>query len=165
MTKAHLGRRGFVASLFAGVTVVAARWLWPSDNGRGFEILAPWSLPGGEGRMIAVSPGTTDAELRDLGRRLQDEFSDSESGVVMVFDGAEAGWLVRRGSRMVGEREFQEALTYQRAMYLKDTSRKEHTLTLYEVFPRPREVIRYGLEIQDRSRGEAREREKTSEAG
>jgi hypothetical protein len=75
----------------------------------------------------------------------------------MVFDSAEAGRQVRRGSRIVGERGFQEALTHQRAMYLKDTSRKEHTLTLYAVFLQPREVIRYGLEIQDRSRGKSGE--------
>jgi hypothetical protein len=153
-----LARRSFVALLSAGATAFATSWLWTaSDGGEGFDTIARWSLAGGERQLVAVNPGTTDEELRALGLRLREEFAKREKAVIMIFDSAGAARIIRRGSRIGGERGFQEALTHQRAMYLKDTPRKEHTLTLYAVFPQPREVIHYGLEIQDRSKGEAGE--------
>ena len=51
---------------------------------------------------------------------------------------------VRRGSRVTGEARFQAALAHQRAMYLKQSGRKEESLTLYERYPgRPQQVVRY----------------------
>jgi hypothetical protein len=62
----------------------------------------------------------------------------------MVFDDPMAARQVRRGSRIIGEVRFQAALLHQKAMYLKSSARGEHSFTIYDVYPVPREVIRYG---------------------
>jgi hypothetical protein len=62
--------------------------------------------------------------------------------VVMVFDDARAARDVRRGSRHIGEARFQAALAHQRAMYLKDAARGEHTFTILVY---PKEVIHFEL--------------------
>ena len=93
--------------------------------------------------IVAVRPGPRPENLRLLGQRLKDEFAHVDHAVVMVFDDAEAVRLVRQGSRIIGEKKFQRALLNQRAMYLKSSARDEHSFTIYDTYPQPRDVIRY----------------------
>lgn len=140
-------RRGLLVSLPIGAGALAAALLAglrssPAD-GRGYQEVARWRIRGGEGRFIAVAREATFDELRALGERLREELRHLDNAVVMIFDNLEAARQVRRGSRTIGEERFQAALTHQRAMYVKQASRGEHSLVIYERYPNPREVIRY----------------------
>lgn len=90
-------RRGALASLLAGTAAVAAA-VWGrrprAADGRGYREVARWEIPGGgEGRFIAVAPGTDSAALRALGEQLREEFRRTATAVVMVFDDAGAAYI------------------------------------------------------------------------
>lgn len=142
-----VARRGVLASLVAGlgaVTAVATGRLRPlAAHARGYQTMARWTIPGGEGRFIALAREPGDEGLRIVGGQLVAEFRNMANAVVMVFDDAAAAREVRRGFRNVGERDFQAALRHQRAMYVKQSARGEHRLVLYDVYPRIRDEIRY----------------------
>lgn len=141
-------RRGIVLGMLGGLGAVIAAVIsgvrFPAGifAGRGYERVASWKFPGGEGLFIATEAGPTPEDLRILGSKLRDEFRDRHNMVVMIFDDARAAREVSRGSRIIGEEKFQAALAHQRAMYLKETDRKEHSLTIYARYPVKREVIR-----------------------
>jgi hypothetical protein len=61
----------------------------------------------------------------------------------MIFDDPEAARQAHRGSRSIGEERFRAAILHQRAMYVKQTARGEHSLVIYDRYPDSREVIRY----------------------
>lgn len=148
-------RRGIIISLI-GFGSLAAGWVYgifvAGVHRRGYDIVARWEIPGGEGWIIAVDSKPTPQQLRSLGDELKEELRRLDDAVVMVFDDRDAARLVRRGFRMVGEEQFQAALLHQRAMYLKSSDRGEHRLTLYERYPTPHEVIRYGsAHLQERN--------------
>lgn len=134
-------------SLLAGAGAVGAAVLAAlrssHADGRAYQVVARWGIPGGEGRFIAVASKPTPEKLRALGERLRDEFHRLDNAVVMVFDDPEAARQVRRGSRIIGEERFQAALRHQRAMYVKETARAEHSLLVYDRYPSVREVVRY----------------------
>lgn len=142
-------RRGALTSLLvaAGGLAAAAIWEWRPRpaTGRGYQDVARWRIPGGQGRFIAVGAGPTAEELRALGEQLRRELRDVENAVVMVFDDAVAAREVRRGSRAIGEERFQAGLAHQRAMYVKQAGRREHSLVLYDGYPRIKDVVRYDL--------------------
>lgn len=140
--------QSILISLLLGVGVMATGWvsrlLLSSQDERGFHVIARWPISGGgEGFIVAIGRDPSDEELRALGKRLEEEFGRLGEAVVMVFDDAAAARLVRQGSRIVGEKKFQKALLHQRAMYLKSSAGDEHSVTIYDTYPRPREVIRY----------------------
>lgn len=139
-------RRSMLVSMVAGAgAVTAGLWTWRprAADGRGYQEVAQWKIPGGEGRFIAVGPVPSADELRAVGDRLREEFGRLENGVVMIFDDPEAAREVRRGSRSRGEERFQAALRHQRAMYVKQPERGEHRLLIYSSYPRIQEEIRY----------------------
>lgn len=145
--KARWSRRGLLVSLPIGVGAVATGVISilrssPADR-PGYEEVARWRIPGGEGRFIALGPEPTLEELRALGERLREQFRRLDNVVVMVFDDPEAAREVRRGSRTIGEEAFQAALARQRAMYVKQAARGEHRLVIFDRYPGFREVIRY----------------------
>lgn len=138
--------RSLLSSLLAGagaLAVVVGGWRGRPLDGRGYDEVAWWRIPGGEGRFIATPPAPTIDELSNLAERLRQEFSDVSNAVVMVFDDAGAAREVRRGSRHIGEERFQAALDHQRAMYVKQAARGEHRLVVYERYPNAREVVQY----------------------
>lgn len=92
--------------------------------------MVSWKIPGGEGLFIAVAPNPGPADLRTLGEQLRQEFRHRQNMVVMVFDDARAALEVRRGSRYIGEARFQAALAHQRAMYIKNVARDEHSFII-----------------------------------
>lgn len=140
-------RRSLLASLLAVTgAVAAALWGWRPRvaDGGGYREVARWRIPGGEGRFVAVGLNPSLDELRALGERLREELRDRDNAVVMVFDDPEAARQVRRGSRYIGEERFQAALAHQRAVYIKQAGRGEHSLSIYERYPTVvREVVRY----------------------
>lgn len=140
-------RRGFLASLLAGagaLAVAVVLGLFPrAAHDRGYQQVVRWSRPEGEGLFIVTGPEPSMDELRALGERLRHEFRYQENVVVMIFDDVRAAREVYRGSRLIGEKRFQAALAHQRAMYLKNIARGEHTFTIYASYPLVREVIRY----------------------
>jgi len=139
-------RRGLLAALLTGAGALSVLF-WgtrPQGSGaRGYQVVWRWRIPGGEGRFIALAKEPSDHELRTLGERLREEFSRAENAVAMVFDDVEAARQVRRGSRIIGEERFQSALRRQRAMYVKQAARGEHSFTIYSSYPGIREEIRY----------------------
>jgi hypothetical protein len=141
------GRRNLLLWLPVGVGAIAAGWLSglraSSSSGGGYQEVARWKIPEGEGRFIAVGPKPTADELRTLGEWLREELRDLDNAVVMVFDDPDAARQVRQGSRNIREERFQRALAHQRAMCLKSTARGEESLTIYDAYPAVREVIRY----------------------
>jgi len=150
MRHSRWARRRFVASLLIGGTAaIAAKWgswLDPSPASTGeYELIAQWAIPaGGQGLIIAVSPGFTIEELRALGKRLQKQLRALENVTVMIFDDADAAREVRVGYRVIGETRFQTALAHQRGMYLKSAPRGEDSFTIYKSYPVVTAVIRFG---------------------
>lgn len=144
---ARLKRRRVLTWLLAGAAslgAVVVGWLrLLPRGGPGYENVARWRTPGGEGWFIAVRPEPTPDELRALGERLRRELRRLDNAVVMVFDDPEAARRVRQGSRVVGLERFEAALRHQRAMYLKSAERREESFTIYDRYPAAREVIRY----------------------
>ncbi|MBI2878252.1 MAG: hypothetical protein HYY19_00835 [Candidatus Rokubacteria bacterium] len=140
-------RRQFLLWVAAGTGALAAGALAGlrvlGVDARGYREVARWPLPGGEGLFIATGPEPTVEGLRALGEALRREYGDRDNVVVMVFDDPEAARRAHRGSRVVGEERFQTALAHQRAMYIRHRARGVHSLTIYEAYPAPREVIRY----------------------
>lgn len=139
-------RRRVVGSALAGAAAVAATvsGLRPRlADGRGYQDIARWRIPGGEGWFIVVDGEPTLDDLRALGGQLRERFASVENAIVMVFDDPEAAREVRRGSRTIGETQFEAALRHQRAMYVKQSARGEHRFIVFEPYPTPREVIRY----------------------
>lgn len=140
-------RRGLLPSLAIGASVMAAGWFSglrsSSSDGRGYQEVARWRIPGGAGRFIAVGREADPDELKVLGERLREEFHRLETAVVMIFDDPEAARQARRGSRIIGEARFQAALRHQRAMYIKQAARGEHSLIIYDRYPILKEEIRY----------------------
>jgi hypothetical protein len=146
--RSRWGRRGVIALLLIGMGTLAVKsvsWLTFSLAGGGeYQVITEWqSATGGKGLMIAISPHSTFEELRAVGRRLRDKFHSVDNAAVMVFDDAGAAREVRRGSRVVGETDFQAALVRQRAMYLKSTPRGEDSFTIYRAYPAVAEIIRF----------------------
>lgn len=144
----HWGRRGVIALLLLGAGTLAVKsfpWVrFFHDRGREYQVIAEWQIPtDGKGMIIAIRPDSTPEELRTLGRSLQDKFHTVDDVVVMVFDDAEAARRVRKGSRVVAEKQFQEALVHQRAMYLKSVIRGKDSFTIYKPYPVIDEVIRF----------------------
>lgn len=116
-----------------------------SQHDNGYEVIAEWPIAaGGQGSIIAVGPNFTSEQLRRLGRRFHERFTNTANAVVMIFDNAEAARTVRRGSQNVDENRFQSALTHQRAMYLKVSGGREDSLTIYKSYPTVSETIRFG---------------------
>lgn len=143
--KATPVRRDALLSLVAVAAAAVAAWRgWGrvGAQGRGYQVVARWLRPDGEGWFVAVAGASRD-ELRDLGETLREEFARADTAVVMVFDDPEAARQVRRGFRVIGEERFQAALRHQRAMYVKHAARGEHRLVIYERYPQAIEVIRY----------------------
>ncbi len=139
-------RRALLAPLAIGAALGAARLLGlrrRRAGGEGYQVLARWPIPGGEGRFIAVAPGLTAERIRALGDRLHREFQGADAVVIMIFDDATAARRVRQGSRTVGEERFRAALAHQRAMYVKQVIRGEDRLLIYDRYPQPRAVIDY----------------------
>jgi hypothetical protein len=115
----------------------------PADHEE-YRIIADWQIPaGGKGMIIAISPHYGREELRGLASLLRKRFGGLENAVVMIFDDAKAARQVRRGSRMIGETEFQAAVVHQRAMYLKSLLRSEDSFTIYKAYPVVDEIIRF----------------------
>lgn len=114
---------------------------------------AEWqSAADSKGLMIAISPHSTEEELRGVGKRLHDKFRGVNNNVaVMVFDDATAARQVRKGSRNVDEARFEAALIHQRAMYLKSASRGEESFTIYKSYPAVAEVIRVDDDLRKTS--------------
>lgn len=141
------GRRDFLVSLPIGAGAAGAALLAglrsSHADGQGYQDVAQWRIPGGQGRFVAVGQQPTPDELRALGEGFREEFRRLDNAVVMVFDDPEAARQAREGSRTIGEERFQEALKRQRAMYLKSRERGEESLTIYRTYPRVCEVIRY----------------------
>lgn len=141
------GRRGLVAALLAAAAggLGTLSWVFRRSGAasRGYEEVARWKLPGGEGRFIALDHEPSVRDLRALGGRLRREYREANAAVVMVFDDAEAARAVRRGARGMGEGRFEAALRHQRAMYVKQTARGEERLVIYRQFPEVGEVVSY----------------------
>ena len=142
------GRQRVVMALLLGAGSVAlgwVSWLLPSaTDRRSYKVVAQWRIPGGgKGLILAVGTDPSHEDLRLVGERLKEKFGHLDHAVVMVFDDAEAAHLVRQGSRIIGEEKFRSALLHQRAMYLRSSARGVHTLTIYEIYPEPREIINY----------------------
>lgn len=139
--------QGILISLLLGIGSIAAGWvsrlLSSAPHSRGYRVVAQWRIPHGKGLIVAVSPDSSHESLCVLGERLEEEFGRLDEAVVMIFDDAEAAHLVRQGSRVVEEKKFQRALLHQRAMYLRDSARDVHSFTIYDAYPKPREVIHY----------------------
>lgn len=137
-------RRGAIGVLVAGLGVLGAAvaaLIRPREmNDGGYRRVVSWKIPGGEGLFIAVAPNPGPAELRTLGEHLQQEFRHRQNMVVMVFDDARAALEVRRGSRYIGEARFQTALAHQRAMYVKNAARDEHS---FIILGHPLEAMRF----------------------
>lgn len=151
------GRRGVIASLLLGLGALAAKsfsWLnFPAADGGEYQVITEWQIAAGsKGLMIAISPHSTVEELRSLGKRLQDKFQGVDNAAVMVFDDAAAAREVRKGSRTVDEARFQAALSHQRAIYLKSTSRGEDSFTIYKSYPVVAETIRFDDDLRKTSR-------------
>lgn len=139
-------RRGTLAALVgAAGAVAAAVWRWRPDaaGGDGYQVVARWAIPGGEGRFVAIRPDPGRENLRALADRMREDFSHHENAVAMIFDDVQAARDVRRGSRNLGEERFRAALRHQRAMYLKQTVRGEESLVVYTDYPTVRETLRY----------------------
>jgi predicted amidohydrolase len=145
--RAPWGRRallgaGLLAAGAVGATLLAGLRSSPAGV-RGYQEVARWRTRGGEGRFITVGPEPTLEELGLVGAWLRETFRRVDNAVAMIFDDPEAASLVHRGSRVVGEEPFQAALLHQRAMYVKQATRGEHQLVIYDQYPNSREVIRY----------------------
>lgn len=142
-------RQRVLVSLVPGIGSVVLGWVpgrLSATTGRwDYQVVARWRIPGGgRGLIIAVGADPTHEALRLLGEQLKDEFGHLEDAVVMVFDDAEAARLVRQGSGVVDEKKFRKALLHQRAMYLRSSARGVHSLTIYDTYAEPHEVIHYG---------------------
>ncbi len=137
------GNAGPVLIGAGAVAVALFGWRALAAGGRGYQEVLGWRHPSGEGRFITVDPQPTLAELRALGQALRRDYGRRDRIAVMVFDDPEAAWQVRMGSKVMGEARFQAALVHQRAMYERDRARSVHRMTIYDVYPTPREVIRY----------------------
>jgi apolipoprotein N-acyltransferase len=141
------GRREFLVVVSTGGMGLAAGALGmvrPSPaHGRVYRDVARWRIPGGEGRFIAVGRDPTSEELRALAHRLHEECRHLENVVVMVFDDATAARRAYVGFRRVGDDGFEAALAHQRAIYVKQSARREDRLTLCDAYPaRPKAVAR-----------------------
>ncbi|HXK34461.1 MAG TPA: apolipoprotein N-acyltransferase, partial [Dehalococcoidia bacterium] len=139
-------RRGALAVVItaAGAMTAGVWGWWPRGaGGDGYEVVARWRIPGGEGWFVVVPPDPDEGALRALVERLRAEFSSHENVVAMIFDDPQAARDVRRGSRNLGEERFRAALRHQRAMYLKQTARGEESLVVYGDYPTVHETLRY----------------------
>lgn len=139
-------RRGVVAGLVAATGAIAAAvWGWRphAADGDGYQVIAWWTIPGGEGRFVVIRPDPSATELAAVGDRMHEEFARHENGVAMIFDDAQAARDARHGSRTVGEERFRAALRRQRAMYVKQDARGEESLLIYADYPVVRETLRY----------------------
>lgn len=103
------GRRGVLAAVIAAAGAAGSGvWGWwlRAAGGDGYEVVATWRIPGGEGWFVVVPPEPDDGALRALVERLRTRFSAHENGVAMIFDDPQAARDVRRGSRNLGEERF-----------------------------------------------------------
>ncbi|MBI4636664.1 MAG: apolipoprotein N-acyltransferase [Candidatus Rokubacteria bacterium] len=139
-------RRGVLAAVFAAAGAIAAMvWGWRphAAGGDGYQVVAWWTIPGGEGRFVVILPAPSAKDLEAVADRLRDDFSRHENGVAMIFDDVQAARDVRHGSRTLGEERFQAALRHQRAMYLKYAARGDESFVVYAEYPLVRETLRY----------------------
>jgi len=144
-------RRGALAALVTAAGATAAVvWGWRphAAGGEGYQVVARWTIPGGEGRFVALrrEPGATDLDA--LAERIREDFARHANGVAMIFDDVQAARDVRQGSRNLGEERFQTALRRQRAMYLKHAARGEESFVVYTDYPLVRETFRYQVDRQ-----------------
>lgn len=109
-----------------------------------YQRVIGWSYQeGGGGLFVATKPSPKIEELRALGRMLSLEFRNQENMAIMVFDAVWAARDASRGSRKIGEKRFQAALSHQKAMYFRQSARAENSFNIYDNYPKVREVIRF----------------------
>lgn len=140
-------RRGALTGLLvtAAGAIAAAVWRWrpPAAGGDGYQVVARWTIPGGEGRFVVLGPEPGANDLHAIADRIRQDFARHENGVAMIFDDLQAARNVRHGSRSLGEERFRAALRHQRAMYVKRAARGEESFVVYADYPRVRETFRY----------------------
>lgn len=139
-------RRGALAALVTAtgsIATVVWRWRPPATGGEGYQVVARWTIPGGEGRFVALRPDPGANGLHAVAERIREDFARHENGVAMIFDDVQAARDIRRGSRHLGEERFRAALRHQRAMYLKRAARGEESFVVYTDYPLVRETFRY----------------------
>lgn len=138
-------RRRFLGYLAGSLGALAASglfWMGQRVDPQGpYQVVDQRELAiGGLGLFISVDRGLPRESLRAVGYGLRTQFQQQPNVVVMVFDDPEAARTVRKGSRVVGEEPFQNALNHQVAFYLKDSRTGQHALTIYG---KPQEVVQY----------------------
>lgn len=139
-------RRSILAGLVAAAGAVAAAvWGWRphAADGAGYQVVAWWTVPGGEGRFVVIRPDPSATDLAAVGDRMREDFARHENGVAMIFDDVQAARDARHGSRTVGEERFRAALRHQRAMYVKHSARGEESLVVYADYPIVDQTLRY----------------------
>ncbi len=136
--RSFLGLAGILL-LLAGIPPSLGLRMRLSDSP--YALVDRWPLLGaGQGLFIATRPNISNAELKELGTRLRDEFRNEPNMVVQIFDDATAAKDARTGSRIIGESRFRAAMAHQKASYLKNAAAGQHSLT---ILSEPKEIVRY----------------------
>ncbi len=138
-------RRGALAALVAATGAIAAGvWGWRphAAGGDGYQLVAQWTIPGGEGRFVVIRPAPGAKDLHAVADRMREDFSRHENGMAMIFDDVQAARDARHGSRNLGEERFRAALRHQRAMYVKHSARGEESLVVYADYPIVHQTLR-----------------------
>ena len=136
--RSFLGLAG-VLTMLAGIPAFLGLQTRSSDSP--YAVVDRWPLSGGgQGLFIVTRPNINNAELKELGTQLRDEFRNEPNMVVQIFDDAAAAKDARAGSRIVGEPKFRAALAHQKASYLKNAATGQHSLT---ILSEPQQIVRY----------------------
>jgi protein-S-isoprenylcysteine O-methyltransferase Ste14 len=141
-------RRGPLAALVTaagGIAAVVWGWRPHPAGGDGYQVVARWTIPGGEGLFVVIPPDPGADGLHVVAVRIRADFARHDNGVAMIFDDVQAARDVRRGSRNLGEERFQAALRHQRAMYVKYVAQGEESLFVYSDYPLVRETFHYPI--------------------